>query len=55
MERPAPIPYKAEEGKAQVLSTNRSVRPAAMRPAFKSRKKSIKEANGGWLPEPQEI
>ena len=34
MGRPVPTPYKAEEGRTQVLSTNRSVRPAAVRPAL---------------------
>ena len=30
-----PGPYKAEEGRTQLLSTDRPVSPAALRPAFK--------------------
>ena len=35
MGRPAPSPCKAEEGRTQILITNRSVGPAALRLAFK--------------------
>ena len=34
MGRPAPTPYKVEEGRTQLLSTDRLVSPAAVRPAL---------------------